>query len=205
MAGLEFFYDFTCPYAFLASTQVDALVQRTGAELNWRPMFLGGVFRALYGQPSVPASPAAKAADNLRDMQRWARHWGVQLRYPEGHPQRSADALRCVLAVPESAAAISHRLYRAYWQDGLDIGDRGVLGTLLSEIGLDGEEILERINGKAIRDQLRANTDEAVLRGVFGAPSFFVDGGQMVWGQDRLLFVEKMLGGWRPEEDHDDQ
>jgi 2-hydroxychromene-2-carboxylate isomerase len=199
MASLELFYDFTCPYAFLASTQVEALAERADAQLVWRPMFLGGVFRALYGEAAIPRPPAAKIRNIKRDLQRWAQHWGVSCAYPEGHPQRSADALRAVLAAPEDAAAISHRVFAAYWRDGLDIGDRSVLTSLLQEAGVDAEAVLERVAGKAIRDQLRADTDEAVRRGVFGAPTFFIDGEHMVWGQDRLLFVEKLLGGWRPE------
>jgi len=201
MTTLEFFYDFTCPYAFLASTQVEALVERTGARLLWRPMFLGGVFRALYGEAAIPRPPDAKVANIKRDLQRWAQHWGLSCAYPEGHPLRSADALRAVLASPENAAAITHRVYRAYWQEGLDIGDRDVLASLLADVGVDAEVVLERVSGKGIRDQLRADTDEAIGRGVFGAPTFFIDTEHMVWGQDRVHFVEKMLDGWRPEGD----
>ncbi len=201
MVRLEFFYDFTCPYAFLASMQVEELAQRCGAELHWRPMFLGGVFRALYGEAAIPHPPAVKIARIKRDLQRWALHWEVPCTYPEGHPFNSAAALRCVLAAPDHAAAISHRLYRAYWQEHTDISDRAVLRSLLTEAGCDAHAVLEASGSDFLRTKLREDTDEAIGRGVFGAPTFFIEQDHMVWGQDRLLFVEKMLGGWRPEGD----
>ena len=201
MARLEFFYDFTCPYAFLASTQVERLAQGSGAELRWRPMFLGGVFRALYGEAAIPRPPAVKVDRIRRDLQRWALHWDVPCSYPAGHPFNSAAGLRCVLSAPDHAAAISHRLYRAYWQEHSDIGDRAVLRSLLTDVGCDAHAVLKASESDAMRRKLREDTDEAIERGVFGAPTFFVERDHMVWGQDRLLFVEKMLAGWRPEGD----
>ena len=201
MPMLEFFYDFTCPYAFLASTQVEGLALRCGADLRWRPMFLGGVFRALYGEAAIPRPPAVKIARVKRDLQRWAQHWDAPCSYPDGPPRNAAAALRCVLAAPEHAAAITHRIYRAYWQEHADISDRAVLRSLLVEVGCDAPAVLAAADAAPMRTKLRDATDEAVARGVFGAPTFFVDQDHMVWGQDRLLFVEKMLGGWRPEGD----
>ena len=196
---LEFFYDFTCPYAYLASTQVEAVADQAGADLCWRPMFLGGVFRALYGEAAIPSPPAVKAARTQRDLRRWALHWGIDCSYPSGHPFNSAAALRCVLAAPEQAAAISHRLYLAYWQEHRDIGDRAVLAELLAELSLDAGGLLAAADRPELRQQLQDHTQEAIERGVFGAPTFFIEHQHMVWGQDRLLFVEKMLNGWRPE------
>jgi len=199
MARLEFFFDFTCPYAFLASTQVEELAERCAADLHWRPMFLGGVFRALYGEASIPTPPAVKLERIKRDLQRWAQHWDAPFSYPQAHPNNSAAALRCVLAAPEHAAAISHRVFRAYWQEHADISDRKVLYSLLEDAGCDAHAVFEASQSDMLRKSLRDDTDEAIERGVFGAPTFFVERDHMIWGQDRLLFVEKMLGGWRPE------
>jgi 2-hydroxychromene-2-carboxylate isomerase len=195
MKTVDFFFDYSCPYAYLASTQIEAICQRTGATLVWKPMLLGGVFRELgaaQNQSSV-MSPQ-KAQHNLADMHRWASLWSVPLSMPEGHPMRTVDALRATLASPkDKLSQVIHSLYRAYWVDHQDMTARAVLVSALNRAGVDGETVIASIDQQT-KDQLKANTDEALARGVFGAPSAFV-GEQMFWGQDRLWMVEEALGG----------
>jgi 2-hydroxychromene-2-carboxylate isomerase len=195
---LHFFYDLVCPYAYLASTQVEGLAARTGARLVWRPFLLGGVFRALgtADDPNEGMSPA-KARNNLRDMERWAEHRGVPLRRPRGHPRRTVLALRALLAAGEGAAraAATHALYRAYWVEGRDVEDPAVVAGALDAVGLHGSDLVARAGEQ--REALFRVTAEAAAAGVFGAPAFLV-GDQLFWGQDRLHFVERALGGWKP-------
>lgn len=192
---LEFWFDFSCPYAYVASTQVEALAERVGARLDVRPMLLGGVFQAR-GVPQNLSSTlgAAKARHNLADMQRQARRAGVPLTMPAGHPLRTVDALRCVLAAGEPFMALAHRFYRAYWAEGRDIGKREVVAAVLGEAGLNVEEVMARAGSEIIKGELRRRTDEAVARGVFGVPTFFV-GEDLFWGADRMDMVEAALGG----------
>ena len=200
MKRVELYYDYSCPYAYLASTQIEALCARTGAELVWRPMLLGGVFRAL-GLPDGPALSPAKARLNHLDMHRWADSFGVPLVMPPLHPNRTVLALRATLAAEDGAPAAAKALFRAYWALGRDVSRPEVVGEALGEAGLDGPALLRRAEEPSIKEALRARTDEAVARGVFGAPTLFVtvDGKtETFWGQDRLLFVEKMLGGEAP-------
>lgn len=185
---LELYYDIVCPYAYLASTQIEPLAARHGATVQWEPVLLGGILRALYENGAVPTNPP-KARLGLLDLQRWADHWAVPLRMPAAHPRRTVEAMRLCVAAAQSRAEVSHRLYRAYWVDGLDIADRAVLRDLV------GTALVARLDDPELKDELRARTDAALERGVFGVPTIFV-GGQLFWGQDRLHFVEKALTGW---------
>ena len=128
---LDFFFDFSCPYAYLGSTQVEALAERTGAELVPKPILLGGIFRArgVAQNLAAPLNPA-KARHNIADLERWARHFSVPLRFPEGHPRRTVTALRSVLAVGPPSMALIHRFYRAYWQEQADLSDRAVVARV---------------------------------------------------------------------------
>lgn len=195
MARLEMFFDFSCPYAYLAFTQVQALAARTGAELALKPMLLGGVFRAreVPQNLSETLSPA-KARHNLADMRRWAERFEVPLEMHPGHPVRTVDALRCVLAVGEPFAPLVEAFYRAYWVEHVDIASDEGLSKVLAGAGHDPKAVLAKARSPAVKDDLRARTDEAIARGVFGAPAFFV-GDKLYWGQDRLHFVERALGG----------
>lgn len=193
MKRVDFHYDFSCPYAYLASTQIEALARRTGAELVHRPMLLGGVFRAL-GVPDGPSFGAEKARLNLLDMRRWADHLGVPFTMPPTHPNRTVLALRAALAAEADLPRATRALFAAYWARGEDVSKPEVVQVALDREGLDGARLVSRAEDRGIKDTLRALTDEAVARGVFGAPAFIVDG-QLYWGQDRLLFVERALGG----------
>lgn len=199
---VDFFYDFSCPYAYLAHTQIEALCARTGAELRWKPFLLGGVFQAI-GAPAVPAAtmPASKARMNLLDMHRWADHFGVPLRMPPTHPNRTVLALRAALASGELPRA-SKALFAAYWIDGSDLSKPEIVSAALGRAGLDGDALVRRAEEPAIKAELRARTDEALAAGVFGAPASVVtrDGREpeLFWGQDRLDFVKRALGGAPP-------
>jgi 2-hydroxychromene-2-carboxylate isomerase len=195
---VDFWFDYACPYAYLAHGQVDRLAERTGAAITWKPFLLGGVFRAI-GADSVPmnAMPTAKAKLNLLDMHRFADALGVQLRMPATHPHRTVLALRATIVsgdVPRAARA----LYRAYWAEGLDVSRPEVVRAALDAAGFDGAALVARADDPAVKDDLRARTDEAVAAGVFGAPAFVThsDDGRdaLYWGQDRMSLVAEALG-----------
>ena len=210
MKRVDFFYDFACPYAYLAHTQIEALCARTGAELVWRPFLLGGVFRAL-GTPDVPAAmmPAPKARLNLLDMHRWALAFGVPLVMPETHPNRTVLALRAAIASDDLPRA-SKALFHAYWALALDLSRAEVVRDALDRAGFDGAALVAAAEEESNKQALRRRTDEAIAAGVFGAPACVVtvvperDGdpaalpGALFWGQDRLAMVERALGGEPP-------
>jgi 2-hydroxychromene-2-carboxylate isomerase len=197
---LVFYYDLVCPYAYLGSTRVAALGERAGVKVEWRPILLGGVFRAI-GAPDVPAAqmPAAKLRLNYLDMKRWAAHFGVPLQLHPQHPRRSVEAMRlCHTVDGDHRVRLTHALYRSYFGDNRDLADRNVLAAVCSEVGLDPELARTGIDAPEVKDALHRATDEAVRDGVFGVPAFIVvDGAQrtLFWGQDRMHLVEKALRG----------
>lgn len=194
MATLEFFYDFNSPYSYLASTQLDALAARTGASIVYRPFVLGGVFKGTNNVSPALAGSAAKAQHLLVDLQRWAKRYGVTLIYSHPFPLKSISALRAALAAAElgQIREMTHALFHAHWGRGVNLGEIDKLAAAIGEAGFDPKAILSRIEQQDLKDKLRANTDEAVRRGAFGAPAMFV-GEELYWGNDRLPFVEEAL------------
>lgn len=209
---LELWFDYSCPYAYLASTQAEALARRHDVALRWKPFLLGGVFRA-NGTPqnlSNVLSPP-KAKHNALDLHRWAAAFGVPFAgFPAGHPYRTVEALRATLACGEPTIdpRVVHAFYRAYWVEGRAPSEPAVLRAALAEAGRDADAIdaiVARLDAPAIKDELRARTDEAIALGIFGAPAWVVRAAEgsgraplMFWGQDRIEFVEKALSGWVP-------
>ena len=175
---LEFWFDFSCPFAYLASTKVEALAARVGAALEVRPMLLGGVFKARGVAQNLAATLGpAKARHNLDDIRRGAQRAGVPLRMPAGHPLRTVEALRVVLAAGAPMPLI-HRIYRAYWVDGAELGALArwrpiLLGGLFRSIGTPDVPLLHQSEAKrnhTMADLLR----QAERAGVpFRFPSFF--------------------------------
>jgi 2-hydroxychromene-2-carboxylate isomerase len=189
---LEIYWDFSSPFAYLGSTQAEGVAKKHGATLVWKPMLLGGIFRAI-GQADVPMATwsDAKRMYTLKDMTRWAEHWGVPFRFPSNFPTNSLKAMRAYLALPdERRDAFRERTFRAYWAEDRNIADDAVLKEL---IGDDGEAVLARTQDPGVKKSLIDATEAAVKAGVFGAPTWVVDGKELFWGQDRLPLVEREL------------
>lgn len=192
---LEFFFDYASPYSYLACAQVEAVAQRTGAELRWRPFLLGAVFKATGNVP--PISTANKAVWLLKDVQEWTRYLGLPpFRMPENFPINSLKANRLGLVAAEQGRIVpfSHAAFRAAFADGKDLADPQVLAELARGAELNPEQALAKAETQEIKDALRRNTEEALERGAFGAPTFFV-GDELFFGNDRLMFVERALSG----------
>lgn len=189
---VEFFYDFTSPTAYLAWARLPAIIKRTGATLVYRPMFLGGVMQTTGNRP--PGTVAAKAKWMAADLQRWAKRFNTPYRPNPHFPmmtlmvQRAAQEWAGRPDFENYLAAI----FNAAWQEQKNIADKGVLTEVLGAAGFSPDEFFAAAENPANKEKLKAVTDEAVARGVFGAPTFFV-GEEMHFGQDRLDFVEEAL------------
>ncbi len=195
MDTFDFYFDFSCPYAYLASTQLSRITRETGAAATLKPMLLGGLFKANKVPQNLYATLGpAKAKHNALDLQRHADLWGVPYAMPAGHPFRTVEALRAMLVVGPPYDNLMHAFYRAYWVDGRNIGSEEVLLDILNSEGHDGIAVLEATRAQHIKDELRARTDEAIGHGFFGAPGFMADG-KLFWGQDRIEEVIGALGG----------
>jgi 2-hydroxychromene-2-carboxylate isomerase len=192
MHTLEIYWDFSSPFAYLGSTQAAKLAERTGATLVWRPMLLGGLFKSI-GQVDVPllAWSETKRRYVLEDLKRYAAYWGVPFRFPSRFPMLSLKALRAYLALPEDRRGpFRERTFAAYWAHDRDIADEGVLRDL---IGPGADEALERAQSPDVKKALIDATQRAVDAGVFGAPTWVIDGKELFWGQDRIPLVERAL------------
>ncbi len=153
---LEFFFDYSCPFAYLGSTQVTSLARRMGVELLYRPVLLGGIFRA-NGTPQrlFEAQVVPKAAHNLLDMGRWADLYGVPLKMPASHPMRTVEALRATLATG-CAPEVIRGFFAAYWAHGKAVSEPQVLREVLLAAGQDVDAVLARIETPEAKDDLES-------------------------------------------------
>ena len=195
---IEFFFDISSPWTYLGFHNIQALAAELGAAIRWRPILVGGIFNSI--NPSVYASRdnpvPAKQSYQLKDMQDWARHAGVGIRFPPSvFPVNSVKAMRaCIWLEPQGRLVpFATAAFEAYWRDDQDISSDAVLARVCERAGVDATALLAGIAGQAIKDALKANTDELMRRGGFGSPTMFVDGDDMYFGNDRLPLVRAAL------------
>lgn len=195
---VEFFFDFGSPATYLAWTQLPAICTATGASLIFRPMLLGGVFQAT-GNAS-PITVPAKGRYMLTDFARFARRYGVPMRFNPFFPINTLALMRGAVGLQMRDQArfdeYVSAIFRAIWVDGRNLGDAAVVAEVLANAGFDPVAFAAVTGDPAIKDALKANTEEAVRRGAFGAPTLFV-GDEMFFGQDRLDLVKEALGNPR--------
>ncbi|MGU3307949.1 2-hydroxychromene-2-carboxylate isomerase [Pseudomonas sp. M5A4_2d] len=191
---LEFFFDLGSPATYLAYTQLPALCAETGTQLVYQPMLLGGVFKAT-GNAS-PITVPAKGRYMFNDLARYAKRYNVPLKFNPHFPINTLVLMRAVTGIqlrqPERFQAFIDCLFRALWVEGRNLGDPAGVAAVLAEAGFDPEEVLALANDESVKTALKDKTEEAIQRGVFGAPSMFV-GNDMFFGQDRLEFVREAL------------
>jgi 2-hydroxychromene-2-carboxylate isomerase len=189
---VEFFYDFTSPTAYLAWARLPAILERTGAELVYRPMFLGGVMQLTGNRP--PGTVQAKGRWMLADLQRWAKRFDVPFAFNPHFPMMTLMVQRAAqewVTRPDFERYVA-AIFQAAWRDAKNVADKASLAEIVTAAGFSAAEFLAAAENPANKEKLKATTDEAVARGVFGAPTFFV-GDEMHFGQDRLDFVEEAL------------
>ena len=196
---LEFFFDLSSPWTYLAFTNVHAIVERSGAVATFRPVLVGGIFNAV--NPGVYA--AREQVDNRKLLHGWKvlKDWahiaGVEMNFPsQWHPAKSVNAMRFATAIEDDQPALiafARAAFESYFgaQDNLD--DPDVLEAVATAAGLDGAAIRAASTTDVVKARLRANTEEVIARGGYGSPSIFVDGDDMYFGNDQLPLVEAAL------------
>jgi 2-hydroxychromene-2-carboxylate isomerase len=191
---VEFYYDFSSPYTYIASMRIEKICEDNGAELEWKPFLLGGVFNEIGSTPALQIDNKFSYIKN--DTIDSAKHYGVDFKFPEFFPLNSVRSMRGAFAAQEKGKLVeyNHEMFRLYWTQGVDLSKAEILGEAVSKIGIDAEWFVNRIAEQEIKDKLRDETNIAIERGVFGAPTMFLNE-KMFWGNDRLDFVDDYLKG----------
>lgn len=191
---VEFFFDVGSPAAYLAWTQLPRIAAQAGATIAYKPMLLGGVFQATGNQS--PMTVPAKGRYMQADLQRHAGRYGVEFRHNPHFPINTLTLMRGATGLqmrePQRLQAYGDAVYRAIWVEARNMNDAAEVGAALAAAGFDPQALLALAGDAQVKEQLRSVTQEAVARGVFGAPAFFIDG-ELYWGQDRLDFVKEAL------------
>jgi len=194
---IEFFFDCSSPWTYLAFHNIQPLAKEFGEEISWRPILVGGIFNTV--NPSVYASREKpvplKARYMLKDLADWARAAGLAIKMsPTVFPVNSVKAMRGCIWLGNDMVPFARAVFEAYWREDKDISQDAVLTGLCKRVGVDAEQFLAGIGQQAIKDQLKANTDEVIARGGFGSPTIFLDKTDMYFGNDRLPLIREALG-----------
>ena len=191
---IEFYFDFSSPYGYLASEKIDDLAARHGRKVKWRPILLGVVFKQTGGAPLTTLP--LKGEYSLHDFSRSARFLDVPYTHPETFPINTMHAARAYYWLHEqnceAARAFAHSVYRAYFRDGRDIAEVAVVLELATRHGADRATLAEALNSVALKERLKVECDAALAKGVFGSPYISVDG-EPFFGADRLPQIERWL------------
>lgn len=191
---VEFLFDVGSPYSYLAYKQLPKIAKAKGAEIIWTPVLLGGIFQAT-GNHS-PIEIQAKGRYSLVDLKRWADEYGILMTMNPNFPINTLILMRGAVAMQLQGEQTFDRyldaVFEAMFGKPRNMNLPTEVGAVLQEAGFDPGEFMSFVSDTAVKERLKSNTENAAKRGVFGAPTFFVDD-EMFWGQDRLLFVEKAL------------
>ena len=194
-----FYFDFASPYAYLASTQIDALVQRYGRTVDWRPMMLGAALKITGVAPG--ANIPLRGAYMRHDMQRFARLLGVPITVPAALPINALQPSRAYWFLHAQEPALARRfaeaVFRRHFIEGADPSGAEETASIAASVGADPAAVIAALADPSVKERLRVITDTAVAHGVFGSPFFFVDG-EPFWGVDRLNQLEAVLSGHLP-------
>ncbi|MCZ4316384.1 2-hydroxychromene-2-carboxylate isomerase [Comamonadaceae bacterium G21597-S1] len=192
--SVDFLFDYGSPAAYLAWTQLGKLAADTGATVVMKPMLLGGVFQATGNR--APITVPAKGSYLFKDLNRYARAYGVPLAMNPHFPINTITLMRIDVALSLAGDtrldAYRTAVFNGVWAEQKNMGDPAIVAAVLAPAGFEADELLEMASDPQVKETLKTWTQEAVDRGVFGAPTFFVDG-EMFWGQDRLDFVRSAL------------
>ena len=198
-APLDFWFDFASPYGYLASTRIDDIAARHGRTVRWRPILLGAVFK-VSGMKPVMDQPL-RGEYLIHDVPRFARLLGVPLTMPAKVPLNGLAACRAFWWLepsdPSKAHALAKAIYHAHWGEGRDVAAAEQVAEVAAPLGIPAADLIAGVQEPLVKDRLRAETDEAIRRGVFGAPFIQIDG-ELFWGADRLDQIDQWLarGGW---------
>ncbi len=194
---LDFFFDCSSPWTYLAFKEIENLCSRQNIELIWKPILVGGIFNTM--NPSVYESRSnlikEKAIYLQKDLQEWALLRGIKINWPDIFPVNSVKAMRGVFFAMEKnrVSEYVNYVFSAYWRDNLDISSDEIIMKIVRKLDWDSEEFFSFISQDSVKKSLRINTEELAKRGGFGSPTMFLNERNMYFGNDRLMLLEEIM------------
>jgi 2-hydroxychromene-2-carboxylate isomerase len=197
MHTIEFYFDCSSPWTYLAFEAIQPIAERADVEVVWKPILVGGVFNTV--NPSVYENRekpvVAKARYYQKDLRDWARYGGLTIGQPPVFPVNSVKVMRGAFVAMEEGRLVPYarRAFQRYWGELADISQDHEVRAIAEAAALDADMLMSKIALPAYKDKLRASTDELIARGGFGSPTMFVDGDDMYFGNDRIALIEAKL------------
>jgi len=194
---LEFFFDCSSPWTYLAFKEIENLCFRLNLELVWRPILVGGIFntvnQSVYESRSNPVKP--KATYSKKDLKDWSSIRGIKVNWPDVFPVNSVKAMRGVFFSLDKNEVSKYveSVFYSYWTKNLDISLDAVMTEIVEGLGWDSKEFISFINLDSTKESLKINTEELAKRGGFGSPTMFVNEDDMFFGNDRLNLIEELI------------
>lgn len=194
MKSVEFYFDLGSPYSYLAYYRLLQIAEQQEIQIVYKPILLGGVFKAT-GNRS-PIEIPVKGVYSILDMQRWAEYYQIPMQMNPHFPMNTLTLMRILTGVQllhlEKFEQVLKLLFDAMFGTPQNLNEPTVLAEVLKPSGFSVEDIMSMVQSDVVKQKLITETEQAIQRGLFGAPTFFV-GDEMYWGQDRLHFVEQAL------------
>ena len=197
MSKVEFFFDCSSPWTYLAFCRIQGIIKETNTNVLWRPILVGGVFneinKDIYEARENPNPVKFKYL--RKDLQDWADSYSVIINWPEVFPLNAVNVMRAVLVAEkfDKLVPYSFLCFEEYWSKGVDISDLDILCEMAYSIGIDRTDFKEKILRQETKDLLRKNTSELIERGGFGSPTVFINTNDMYFGNDRLGLVKQKI------------
>lgn len=198
---LEFFFDCSSPWTYLGFAGIQPIAANLNIDIEWRPILVGGVFNAvnpeLYEAREKIFQNKPRIAHMMKDLTDWAQYRGITINWPDFHLQVTAvQMMRACLVAQEQGRLLefASQVFEHYWSRQLDVSSVESLRAVAVELGLDGEDFVQRLQAPEIKQLLRSNTEELIARGGYGSPTLFINTDDMYFGNDRLALVERKLG-----------
>ncbi len=197
MVHFEFYFDISSPWTYLAFSRVEAIADKCGVEIDWKPILVGGVFNAVnetvYEQRAAPHP--VKGRYYVKDLRDWAQFCGIEIGNPPVFPVRAVNLMRAALVALDAGCLpdFARTAFHAYWGELRDVSQPEELAQICTSVGLDPTHVAAQITSDDIKSRLRENTEEVIARGGFGSPTMFINGSDMYFGNDRLPLVEAAL------------
>ena len=197
MKKVEFFFDCSSPWTYLAFHRFQSIIKEVNVDIYWKPILVGGVFNKVnqdvYNNRLNP-NPL-KFKYSRKDLQDWANYYKISINWPKIFPLNAVNVMRAVIVSETFDKLIPFSLlcFENYWSKGIDISNLNILSELAESIDIDKEIFQEEIKKQNTKDLLRSNTDELINRGGFGSPTIFINGDDMYFGNDRMELVRKKI------------